>query len=68
MSNEIKTLIITVDFSTGIEMENSLNKAIDELAYILKKKGLIDMILEGKDFASLSTIYIQQKLKVKYEK
>ena len=54
---EVKVLTITVDFSNGIEMENNLNKAIDELGAVLKKKGLMNMTLEGKHAASLAAMY-----------
>ena len=60
----IKTLTITVPFSNGIEMEENLNKAIDELSSVIKKKGLMNMTLEGKQadsFAELYKVEIQDK-------
>lgn len=57
MTLEIKTLTITVDFSNGIEMEDNLNKAIDELSSVIKRKGLINMSLEGHSFESLTEMY-----------
>lgn len=67
MNTEIKTLTITVDFSTGIEMEDNLNKAIDELSSVIKRKGLMNMTLEGKsawDLASMYKVEIQDKITV----
>jgi len=55
--DDIKTLTITVEFKNGIEMEDNLNKAIDEFSSVVKRKGLIDMTLEGKHAASLAAMY-----------
>ena len=44
------TLNITVEFESGIEMEENLNKAIRELSSILEKRGLSEMELLGHDF------------------
>jgi molecular chaperone GrpE (heat shock protein) len=46
------TLTIKINFGegNGVEMETNLNKAIEELSSSLKKKGLIEMELEGQDF------------------
>lgn len=51
-------LIIKIPlFETGIEMEKNLNKAIDELAAVLKKKGLCEMVLTGWDFDNSKPMY-----------
>lgn len=50
-------LTIEVYFDTGIEMENNLNKAIDELGAVLKKKGLMEMELEGRKADNLVPMY-----------
>jgi hypothetical protein len=44
-------LTITVDFESGdgLQMEQNLNKAIDDLSSVLKKKGLREMDLTGVD-------------------
>lgn len=42
-------LTIEVPFETGIEMEDNLNKAIDELGSVLKRKGLREIELDGMD-------------------
>jgi hypothetical protein len=57
MNADIKTLTITVEFSNGIEMEDNLNQAIDELSSVIKRKGLMNMTLEGKHAASLAAMY-----------
>lgn len=57
MPTTTHTLTITVEFSTGLEMENNLNKAIDSLSEAIKRKGLMNMTLEGKDLESLSAMY-----------
>lgn len=44
MSNK---LTIEVNFEKGVDMEEGLNKAIDELSSVLKKKGLMNMELKG---------------------
>lgn len=45
------TLTIKVNFesNSGIEMEQNLNKAIDELSVVLEKKGICEMELDGID-------------------
>lgn len=43
-------LLIAVPFSTGLEMEQNLNRAISDLGEALKKKGLIPMNLEAANF------------------
>ena len=50
-------LIIEVNFENGIEMEDNLNKAIDELSSILKKKGLCEMNLIGMSADNMKEIY-----------
>jgi len=57
ITKEEKTLTITVNFSNGIEMEDNLNKAIDEIGSVIKKKGLINMRLVGVQATSLSAMY-----------
>lgn len=44
-------LFIEVDFPSnkGLEMEQNLNKAIDELSTVLERKGLCEMELQGID-------------------
>lgn len=56
-------LVIKVPFESGIEMEENLNKAIDELGSVLKKKGLIPMELQGinAELAPLYTVNIEIK-------
>lgn len=44
-------LNIVIDFETdnGLQMEQNLNKAIDELSSVLKKRGLSEIELIGMD-------------------
>lgn len=51
-------LIIEVDFPSnkGLEMVQNLNKAIDELSKVLKRKGLCEMELTGVD-ENLNQLY-----------
>lgn len=57
MNTETGTLTITVHFSNGVEMEDNLNKAVDDLASAIIKKGLMNMTLEGKQAESLAAMY-----------
>lgn len=52
-----KTLTITVRFSNGAEMEDNLNKAIEDISSTIKRKGLINMTLEGKNMISFAEMY-----------
>ena len=49
-------LTIKVPFETSEQMEDNLNRAIDELCSVLKKKGLIEIKLTGMDY-DLKNIY-----------
>ena len=63
MSTTTKELIIKVPFENGVEMEENLNKAIDELSAVLKKKGLMHMELKGVDMGlnNIYTVTIEDK-------
>lgn len=54
--NKIGELTIRVSFETEWQMEENLNKAIDDLSSVLKKKGLRNMDLLGVD-EKLNEIY-----------
>ncbi len=53
------TIIVEFENGNGLEMETNLNKAIDEIASVIKHKGLgktTDMELTGVD-DNLKTLY-----------
>ena len=50
------TLIIEIPCKTGIEMENNLNKAIDDFAEVLAKRGFSEIKLTACD-ENLKLIY-----------
>jgi hypothetical protein len=55
-------LTIKVEFETGIEMENKLNKAIDELSTVLKIRGISEMELIGRDMDNDGKLVYEVKI------